>query len=188
MRSENDETEGMRRSISFSTIEITEYPYITGDNPSVSMGVPLTIAWAPLETEWSTIDDYEKKRSPRRSRIELRIPPSRRTAILRGLGFSREEIQQGTKAATTTRNRRRRTAETMNLAPAQEVCEKVTRAMMNATVRRMAKTQEKTILGSFHPIRAKGCLPDDTMDKTETSSCFSNASSESSLILTTTIG
>lgn len=182
-RCENDETEGTRRSISFSTIEITEYPYITGDNPSVSMGVPLTIAWVPLETERYTIDDYEKKRSPRRSRTELIIPPAQRTAMLRGLGFSRNDIQQGSKAANITRNRRRRTAETMNLAPAQEVCEKFTRAMMNATVRRTAKKLERTILGNFRPIHAKGCFPDDTMDKIETSSRFTiTTSSESSLI------
>jgi hypothetical protein len=180
---ENDETEVIRRSanaayvvVSFSTIEITEYPYIPGDNPSVFADVPLTIAWTPLATERCTIDDYEKNRLPRRSRTELRMPSSQRIKMLRRLGFSLDEIQQGSKAAAINRNRRRRTVKTMNLAPAQEVCEKVARAMMNVTVRRMAKKQERRMLGSFRP----------HMD--ETSSCFRVTSSETSLAATILVG
>lgn len=136
-------------SVAFSTIEIREYPIITGDNPAVTRGVPITIAWIPLpEQQCYDVEDYEKHRPSRnrRSRLEMRRRPSERTALLRSLGASRDEILQGTKAANIARNRRKRTSETIQLARAQEACEMIARAMRNATVRRTRKINERKML------------------------------------------
>ena len=165
MKEDEDETETGDRSksacVAFSTIEIKEYPIIAGDNPSVTIGVPITIAWAPVETRRCTVDDYEERKPSPRSMMELRMPSSYRVDLLRRLGFTRDEIMLGTKAANITRNRRRRTSETMALAPAQEVFKRMTRAMINVIVRRMAKKRERRILGNFLPMYVKYTCVDD---------------------------
>lgn len=179
---DEDETEANERSnlssVSFSTIEIKEYPIIAGDNPSVTIGVPITIAWTPVETRRCTVDDYEERRQSPRSMVELRMPSSYRVDLLQRLGFTRDEILLGTKAANITRNRRRRTSETMTLAPAQEAFERMKRAVMNATVRRMAKKRERRILRNFLPTHAKGSCVDDGDDScSNLTACNSESSS-----------
>ena len=48
-----------RRRVAFGRIEIKEYPYQLGDNPSVSDGAPLTIAWEPQSTTVFEVESYE---------------------------------------------------------------------------------------------------------------------------------
>ena len=141
--------------VAFTTIEIKEYPIIIGDNPSVTKGVPVTIAWTPVETRRCTVDTYEKKIPSPRSMKELKMPSSYRVDPMQRPGFTSDEILRGTKAANITRNCRRRTSETMTIAPAQEVFERMIRAMVNATVRRMAKKSERRIVGNFLPMHVK---------------------------------
>ena len=94
--------EGNHR-VSFSTVEVKEYPIIPGVNPAVSMGVPLTIDWAPLREQADSydIDDYEQTNPSRERRgpLELRRLPSRRSELLLMMGVSRSEILEATKMA-----------------------------------------------------------------------------------------
>jgi hypothetical protein len=69
--------------------------------------------------------------------------------MLRKLGDSRDEINGFIKAANISRNCRRRTIETMKLAPAQEAIETATRAIRNAIFRRRAKKDERRMLEPF---------------------------------------
>ena len=66
------------KTVSFNTIKVQEYPVIPGDNPSVMMGVPLTIDWDYINSASCTINDYESYSgsSKRRTMVELRIPSS----------------------------------------------------------------------------------------------------------------
>ena len=73
--------------VKFGTVEIRLYPYILGDSPSTSMGVPLSIDWAhsPEETTSMDLEDYESRRvddNARKSQADLRIPRLERENIL----------------------------------------------------------------------------------------------------------
>jgi hypothetical protein len=137
------------KMVTFSTIEVREYPIIPGDNPASLSGVPLTIDWTPFETASCHVDEYEANKPPSRQMVELRMPPSYRKELLRRLGFSRSELLASLQTTTIVRNQRRRTVETMQYYKAQEALEKVKRAALNATLRRSKKSQEKKFLQNF---------------------------------------
>jgi hypothetical protein len=142
--------------VGFTTIEIRDYPIIVGDNPGVSIGVPLTIDWVHDGEFTSSVDEYETYRPPSRSMVELKIPRTMRESVLRRLDFSRRDIQEGARSANIGRHRRKRTLETMHLAPWEEFLQRVRRATMNATVRRAAKQREKEWLVSYSlPVKIK---------------------------------
>ena len=132
-----------KKAVSFSTVDIRHYPIIPGINPSVPGGAPLTISWEQIDAQHRTINDHEEERGPLRrfGPSLLRIPPSKRTEILRKLGHSRLDIQTATKEATVLRNRRKRTLETLHLAPLEEAFDKMKRAILNVTVRKNDKEQ-----------------------------------------------
>lgn len=136
----------VKKAVRFSTIQIKEYPIIVGDNPSVCRGVPITIDWTPLSEMQCSVDDYEEQRPKPRSTTELCMPSSRRADLLIRLGFSRQEVNKGTKAANIVRGRRRRTQETMKLSSGHETLERITRATLNATLRRGKKSKERVFL------------------------------------------
>lgn len=138
------------KNVRFGTLQIRHFPIIPGDNPAVTVGCPVTIDWQHDGEVTLPIDEYEEARSSSpRSMIELRRPAKLRDDMLRGLGFSRGEIQRSTKLATIARNRRKRTEETMQLAPLQELLERAKRGALNVTVRRVSKQREKDILNQF---------------------------------------
>jgi hypothetical protein len=119
------------KKVTFSTLAIREYGIIPGDNPGVSCGCPLSIGWE-YDDEFSfAIDEYEEQRSKPRSMTELRMPSMVREKKLREAGFSRRDIQESTKYANIARLQRRRTTETMNLAPIQEFLERAKRKTLH---------------------------------------------------------
>ena len=140
-----------KKVVSFSTVDIRHYPIIPGINPSVPGGVPLTISWEQIDAQHRTINDHEEERGPLRrfGPSLLKIPPSKRTEILRRLGHSRLDIQTATKEATVLRNRRKRTLETLHLAPLEESFDRMKRAILNVTVRKSDKAQEREFLGRY---------------------------------------
>jgi hypothetical protein len=46
--------------VSFGRIEIREYPYDLGDNPSVSAGVPVTLGWDYTDEYDFEVENYER--------------------------------------------------------------------------------------------------------------------------------
>lgn len=117
--------------MSFSVLEIREYGIIPGDNPGVTCGCPLSIGWEYDGVYCFSIEEYEEQRAKPRSMTELRIPSRVREDKLREVGFSRKEIQEGTKHATIARLQRRRTSELMHLAPLQEFLERAKRKTLH---------------------------------------------------------
>jgi hypothetical protein len=156
-----------KHRVSFQNIEIREYAIIPGDNPAVTMGVPLTIDWTPLEKVSCELDKYELDRpQPPRTMIELRMPMLRRYHLLQKLQFSRNEINHHAKQATLARNNRKRTDATMHLEPMQERFERWWRALANATWNRSKKQQEKQWLqhcskfSTSANVKLESCLKD----------------------------
>ncbi|CAJ1930915.1 unnamed protein product [Cylindrotheca closterium] len=148
-----DETMGnsseKKTAVSFSNIQIREYPIIVGDNPAIMTGTPITIDWEHVEEFDCSIDDYEQAKPKPRNMLELRLPARNRDEILKSQGFSLKDRQVGKKAANTTRRQRRRTSETMNLSIVQESIEKAKRAALNATIYRSRKQKEREFLKEF---------------------------------------
>lgn len=73
--------------VKFGTVEIRLYPFILGDSPSTTMGVPLSIDWAhsPEDTTSMDLEDYESRRvgdNARKSQADLRLPHLERESIL----------------------------------------------------------------------------------------------------------
>lgn len=146
---EPDEIGTSQKSVSFAEVQVREYPFCLGDNPSVMIGAALTIDWVAQSEAALSLDDYEASRPERRRSEELRIPSFVREEMLRTSGYSRLDIQRGVKDVNITRNRRKRTNETHRLHKAQEAAERLVRGTLNATVRRTKKKQERELIEHF---------------------------------------
>lgn len=96
-------------SVSFRNISIREYPMIVGDNPSVSSGPPLTIAWDFDELGTIPLEEYENHRPARRSADQMTIPKMERLKILENTGISRSEIEKVVKEVNIARTQRLQT-------------------------------------------------------------------------------
>jgi hypothetical protein len=140
------------KTVRFSVLEVRDYPICVGVNPAVSKGVPLTIVWTHDGEFTASIDDYESSRGTPRSMLELRIPSRLRAEITKGLGFSTADLMAGTKAANIIRFQRRRTIETLQTAPMQELLEKFRRAILNATIMRGRKRREREYLYDYKTV------------------------------------
>jgi hypothetical protein len=57
--STSDPRRRRKRRVVFGRIEIKEYSYMLGDNPSVSDGAPLTIAWKSQRKVVFEVEYYE---------------------------------------------------------------------------------------------------------------------------------
>ena len=139
------------RRVIFKNILIREYPICIGDNPCVSVGAPITIGWDYDPPLVCSIDDYEEYKPEKRTMAELKIPSRSRNEMLKRLGFSLREIQEGTKTATIGRNNRKQTnaAVKSGKQPTHEFLERAKRATLNATFRRSAKKKEREMLAQF---------------------------------------
>lgn len=82
------------RNVRFSHLEIRSYDITLGDSPT-PRGPPISLGWSydPSETETYDVDVYEQHRHPRRTKIELVMPPSHREYLMQDAGFSRYEMK-----------------------------------------------------------------------------------------------
>ena len=84
-----------QKSVCFDTVEIREYPYILGDNPSVSAGPPLSIGWDPQDEFIVGFEEYEAGKPARpRDIYEMRFDETLRLLILQSSGYTIREIAQ----------------------------------------------------------------------------------------------
>ena len=163
----NDNNDGGKKAVSFSTVQFREYPIAIGDNPGGAlMGVPITMDWdynygSKEATDGEpgvspsilllNLDEYEEAQlSRRRHDLELRMSIDDRKKLLKKLGFTVKEIQVGIRNANKTRVQRKATVQYMHLSPVEEVCEKISRAIKNATpVGRSTKQAERALLAKY---------------------------------------
>ena len=114
--SEGDmEEQGKRRSIKFDKVIIREYNRNVGDNPSVSAGPPLGLAWEyNPDMAALALEEYESTRGPRRTSKQMAMPRSVREEMLRKeWGVKQSDIAQAVRESLRIKNSRRRTV--MNL-------------------------------------------------------------------------
>jgi hypothetical protein len=80
--------------VTFTTIEIYVHALILGDNPTVSVGPPLSIGWEAVASVILDLDAYETSRPPRRERRDLVVPREIREDWLREEEITRSEMAE----------------------------------------------------------------------------------------------
>jgi hypothetical protein len=101
---------GSGRNVSFSCLDIKEFPITLGDHPSATSGPPVMLAAEPLCQRVVSLDEYEQKRCPRRPRQQLKLSYRDRKGILeREQGFTTEEVNQAWAQALKIRKQRHET-------------------------------------------------------------------------------
>jgi hypothetical protein len=105
----------MKRNVCFSNLEIRSYNITLGTAPTRN-GPPISLDWDydPAETATYEVDAYEHYRHPRRTKIELLMPPSHREDLLRDAGFSRNQIKLAKEEAQLALKQREKNAQSFN--------------------------------------------------------------------------
>jgi len=85
----------IKKTVSFSTIDIRLYEPAMSFNPSCSSGPALELGWNYTNSHIYLIDDYEAMTPSgyRRNSKELIIPLNKRENILKEVGYSRQQIE-----------------------------------------------------------------------------------------------
>lgn len=100
------------RSVSFSSLDIKTFPMTLGNNPCATSGPPVMLDWEskPTFERVVSLDEYERSRSPRRTRKMLKLSYRDRKGILEGQqGFTAEEVNQAWAEAIKIRQQRHET-------------------------------------------------------------------------------
>lgn len=140
-----------KSAVQFSEeLTIREYPIIVGDNPAVTKGVPLTIDWEHVSSHSIPLAEYETRRQ-NKHRPPTRLAVSQRETILRNLGFSDYEIQEGQKAAKIGRTLRRITVFSLDKSFQREQMEALVQKMVNAMGPAIVKRAEQDYLERHTP-------------------------------------
>jgi hypothetical protein len=142
-------------SISFSFIDIREYPICIGDNPGGNKGTPLSIEWVHVSQVQIGLEEYEDARPERRSHSALAMGEIVRYDLLRRLGYSRMDIRIQTKPVNIERAQRKRTLATLNLAPLQELQQAISRKTLNVLTFGARKRNERRMMESFASLELK---------------------------------
>jgi len=79
--------------VGFDSVQLREYPYVLGCNPSVQSGYPLTLAWCPISDVTQSIDRFEEQHPPRRHEMKS-MSETEREAFLREAGYTKEELEK----------------------------------------------------------------------------------------------
>ena len=98
------------RQVSFGHVDIRYYPMELGENPSVSIGPPVQLAWQHDAEETHDLDLYEWERQPKRRQrgrqADMALTHYKRRHILAIAGHSMEEIQAVEKSIHKQQRRR----------------------------------------------------------------------------------
>ena len=158
-----------QRSVSFSSIDIREYPLCMGDNPGCLRGVslrrvffwrldgsldliysvffnctqvPISMDWKHTKEKSLSLDEYEESRG---EPIETTaIPPHKRFEMLQGTQlYTRCEIMKTLQKVESDRERRKASSRD---SEKEEYIEGLKRGFLNKTLRRKKKQKEREML------------------------------------------
>jgi hypothetical protein len=95
-----------RKKVRFHEVEIREFERIPGDNPGVTTGPAISLAWDHHEEASLDVHEYEKSRPPRRNYREIQMPAATRIKLLKKGGHSPQDINRAKEdVARAKRNR-----------------------------------------------------------------------------------
>ncbi|GFH45551.1 hypothetical protein CTEN210_02025 [Chaetoceros tenuissimus] len=131
------------KGVTFSVVEVKEYPYTIGSNPSVSGGIPLTVEWDSSHFVQVPIDEHERIRVPeRRNMVELKIPKDIRIDMLLNAGHTIKEISSEIKKNDKLRFEKLETKQTLYKMPKEEKWERIRRAFSSCFTSRKKKERD----------------------------------------------
>jgi hypothetical protein len=117
---------GLKKSVSFSTVDIREYERTLGNHPDVHRGPPVTFDWNYEQAGSVPLVDYEELKDKPRSKAEMRMTASMRESLLRDCGIPRSELAAALRDISRIKKHRIQTA-TTGRESAQEVLESAIR-------------------------------------------------------------
>jgi len=92
--SQDESYGGMKRTVSFGKLQTREYNIALSDHPACSFGAPVGLGWVFKDKPALAVDDYENKRSPRRSMEQMVLSYNvRRYLLLKRAGYSKSELK-----------------------------------------------------------------------------------------------
>lgn len=96
------------KSVSFGEVDILEFPIILGENPAVSGGAPIEIGWELLDRQKRDVQLYEYMRGSQRrlDRKSFVLSASERARMLKGLGYTKTDIESATLRAEAAQKQR----------------------------------------------------------------------------------
>lgn len=143
----NGSSRSCKTSVIFTEVKVRRYDIVIGDNPSVTMGPPLSIGWE-FESESSfNIDEFEECRGVRRSSAEMVMPRAVREELLLSNGFTKKEIMEVVKEVAKCKNNRQLTVENMKFEPVELKIENCKRSLRRA-LSFPTKTRTQPLMGS----------------------------------------
>ncbi|CAJ1955916.1 unnamed protein product [Cylindrotheca closterium] len=101
----------MKREVSFTAVEITEYPMVLGDNPDCD-GIPIQIGWKAQHSETVPLDTYEEAKKEPRKKSDLLLSEDKRRKIVED--FSRKEIDTAVREANQIKRYRKFSVDSMS--------------------------------------------------------------------------
>lgn len=144
----NGSSRSCKTSVIFTEVQVRRYDIVAGDNPSVTMGPPLSIGWE-FESESSfNIDEFEECRGVRRSSAEMVMPRAVREELLLANGFTKKEIMEVVKEVARCKNNRQLTVENMKFEPVELKIENCKRSLKRALSFPTKKTRTQPLMGS----------------------------------------
>lgn len=158
---------GLRRSskevrknlkVTFSQVHVRTYGICVGDNPAVSLGVPISMDWKVTSEDITTVNAYDAAHPTGKSEQQLAIPSCERERMVRRAGFSTEDIRSAVRQVNSTKMERENTIDTLQNASQEEFMEKLKKGIWNATFSRKSKKTERAILQKLKENDAKRIL------------------------------
>jgi hypothetical protein len=117
----------LRKSVSFHQVEIREYNRIVGDNPAVTAGPAVSMAWKHHSKASFSLDQFEESRPPRRSAGEFQMPANIRTSLLTKNGASQRDLQRSQSEILRIKRHRQASAAMQELEGTQILVQSVKR-------------------------------------------------------------
>ena len=136
----------MKRSnskVAFQDVLIREYDTTIGDNPSVSMGTPLSLDWNYQENEPLDLDLYEANRGKRRGMRQMYLNYfQRKNILIHKWGFSEEEVKDAKRQVRKTKSQRDMTSYLMRSFPPLAKMEEAGESLVRKTKRALRRSSK----------------------------------------------
>lgn len=131
----------LKKSVSFHQVEIREYERIVGDNPAVSAGNAVSLAWQHHSSAAISFSEYEASRPPRRTPQEFQMPARVRHLLLKETGATDQEMNQAHYQIKKTQQHRRASVANQEFEGALLVMESIGRKWKRGIPKKKKKSE-----------------------------------------------